>query len=83
MHVAVVTIIGGRASINAGKGAGGGAVGRASFCGLIRADSKRRCWPRAPSDPSPKGNGIIFGISNKQTIAVDRVNVDADLVTEV
>jgi hypothetical protein len=83
MHVAVTTIFGGRASVNAGKGTGGRAVGHASFYGLIWADSKHCCWPGVSSNPPPKGHGNIFGISDERPIANDRVDVNADLVMEV
>ncbi len=83
MQVAIAKIIEGRASIHAGGGAGGGAAERALFCGLIRADGERHCWPGASSDPSPKGLGNVFGIGDKRPITVNSMAVDADLVTEV
>ena len=83
MHVAVTMIIGGHASINTNGGESSGAVGRTSFCGLIRADGKHCRWPGVSSDPSPKGLGNVFGISKERPIAIIGANVDADLITEV
>ncbi len=76
-------IVGGRASVNTGRGAGGGAAGCASFRGLIRADGERHCWPRVLSDPSPESLGNVFGVGNKWPIAINGADVNADLVTEV
>jgi hypothetical protein len=80
MHIAVATIVGGRASIDSGRGAGGRAVGRALLCGLIRVDGEHCHWPGASSDPSPESLGDVFGIGNKRPIAVDCADVNEDLV---
>jgi hypothetical protein len=81
MQVAIAMIVGGRASIKARGGTSGGAVGHASFCGLIWADGECRCWLGASSDPSPKGLGNVFGISKELLTAVDGADVDANLLS--
>jgi hypothetical protein len=83
MHVAVTTIVGGRASINARGGADSRAVGRASFCRLIRASADHHCWHRALSDPSLECLSNIFGISEEPPIAGNSADVNVDLITEV
>ncbi len=82
-HVVVATIVRGHASVDASGGTGGGAPGRASFCGLIRADGKQRHGPGASSNPSPKSLSDVFGIGNERPIAINSADVDVDLVTEV
>jgi hypothetical protein len=83
MHMVIGTIVGGCASIDAGGGMGCGAAGHALFCGLIWVDGKRRHWPGASSNPSPKDLGNIGGVGNDWPIAVDGEDIDADLFTEV
>ncbi len=83
MHLAVARFVVGCASVNAGRGPGGGAAGRASFFGLIRTDGKCCPWPGASSDPSPEGLGNVFGIGKERPIAVNSADVNADLGTEV
>jgi hypothetical protein len=83
MDIAIAKIIGGGASIDAGGDAGSRAPGCTLFCGLIRVDSKHRCWPGALSYPSPKSLGDVFGVGNKRPIVVHSADVDADLVTDV
>jgi hypothetical protein len=83
MHVAVATIVGGRASVNTGGGAGGGRAGRASFCRLIWADREHHPWPGVLSNLSSKGFGDIFSIGNKQPIAIDGGDVVVDLLREM
>ncbi len=73
----------GCASIDPGRGTGGGAAGRALFCGLIQADGKCCHWPKALFDPSPEGLGNVFNVGNKRHIAINGADIDADLVTEV
>jgi hypothetical protein len=76
-------IVGGCISINAGRGVGSGVTGRVLFCGLILVDGKHHHWPEASCDSSPKSLGNVFGIGDKQPIAVDGADINADLVTKV
>jgi hypothetical protein len=83
MHIAIATIVGGCASVNASGGASSGALRCRSFCGLIWVDGEHHHQLGALSDPSPKGLGNVFDIGDEQLISVDGSDIDADLVMEV
>ncbi len=53
----------GGASVDASRGTGGGATGRALFCGLIGADSKLRHQPGATRPPNASATLLALGTS--------------------
>ena len=52
MRATIAAVVGGGASVNANRGAGGKAAGRALFCGLIGADGEHQHQPRATRPPN-------------------------------